>query len=131
MKKCSIFNHFCSRSLRGNVDRNTKTEVKTEPHRVVPYVGTWIEINGSMTSVSTRSSRSLRGNVDRNNLNRPFIFACFHVVPYVGTWIEIALLKVVKNHVRVVPYVGTWIEITKSFTEHGLIIGSFPTWERG
>ena len=60
--------------------------------RVVPYVGTWIEI--------CRFSR-----------------CCFlpSVVPYVGTWIEIliALLDSMRV-VMVVPYVGTWIEISVS-----------------
>ena len=26
---------------------------------------------------------------------------------------------------------GAWIEINKSFTEHGIVIGSHPVWVRG
>ena len=55
------------RSLRGNVDRNPAYESTEVSARVVPYVGTWIEI--------TRST--------------PYSCCIFSVVPYVGTWIEI------------------------------------------
>ena len=62
---------------------------ETERTRVVPYVGTWIEILTSYGYVMKTVCRSLRGNVDRNA-------KIFHndrkhrwVVPYVGTWIEI------------------------------------------
>ena len=34
--------------------------------RVVPYVGTWIEINHFIKQRDLIESRSLRGNVDRN-----------------------------------------------------------------
>ena len=55
---------------------------------VVPYVGTWIEIQfGTMTG-EQMTGRSLRGNVDRNsNIGEQPILN--KVVPYVGTWIEI------------------------------------------
>ena len=33
-----------SRSLRGNVDRNSRNRRMAVRRRVVPYVGTWIEI---------------------------------------------------------------------------------------
>ena len=56
---------------------------------VVPYVGTWIEID-------TENPKS-------------WMYA---VVPYVGTWIEIARYSAFSHPARVVPYVGTWIEIS-------------------
>ena len=34
---------------------------------VVPYVGTWIEIDPSEAYTKLKSGRSLRGNVDRNH----------------------------------------------------------------
>ena len=53
------------RSLRGNVDRNNLYTSETISKTVVPYVGTWIEIE------------------------IPSVFAdLLDVVPYVGTWIE-------------------------------------------
>ena len=78
-----------SRSLRGNVDRNgfgTRKytfEAGVVPYvgtwieidvieqilaelDVVPYVGTWIEIVCQRKSSRSSSGRSLRGNVDRN-----------------------------------------------------------------
>ena len=61
-----------SRSLRGNVDRNTSTAAKAVAGKdVVPYVGTWIEM-----------------------LAHCELFHRARVVPYVGTWIEIALVRV-------------------------------------
>ena len=57
--------------------------------RVVPYVGTWIEILLE-TLLSLRMwRRSLRGNVDRNICRAWDIYNQRRVVPYVGTWIEI------------------------------------------
>ena len=59
---------FTRRSLRGNVDRNflgIDGKVRSR-HHVVPYVGTWIEMNMSQEAFGERL-----------------------VVPYVGTWIEI------------------------------------------
>ena len=55
-----------SRSLRGNVDRNGQAPEETKTHQVVPYVGTWIEMDASSNPAFCRSCRSLRGNVDRN-----------------------------------------------------------------
>ena len=55
------------RSLRGNVDRNITVYALRNRLPVVPYVGTWIEIQ--------------RGSV---------LSAGAAVVPYVGTWIEIS-----------------------------------------
>ena len=76
--------------------------------RVVPYVGTWIEI----TSKTIWSSKET-------------------VVPYVGTWIEIcSCLKSVLS-ITVVPYVGTWIEIPFPRDTYARRDTSFPTWERG
>ena len=56
----------CSRSLRGNVDRNKIIDdAACDEEAVVPYVGTWIEI------------------MYESNFNN-----AADVVPYVGTWIE-------------------------------------------
>ena len=58
-----------SRSLRGNVDRNTSwIGQKWQEFTVVPYVGTWIEMSSRMKWVHMIDGRSLRGNVDRNYL---------------------------------------------------------------
>ena len=54
------------RSLRGNVDRNWKRLRKNTDQKVVPYVGTWIEMSLIGWSGIIGRSRSLRGNVDRN-----------------------------------------------------------------
>ena len=55
------------RSLRGNVDRNIVSIIRCFIGlKVVPYVGTWIEIRTADTKDSAND-----------------------VVPYVGTWIEI------------------------------------------
>ena len=63
INKINVF----SRSLRGNVDRNFSVERgKHNVIRVVPYVGTWIEIYDSMLGDYSNVGRSLRGNVDRN-----------------------------------------------------------------
>ena len=59
------------RSLRGNVDRNIEGLNVDAVDRVVPYVGTWIEIHGHGQSAPSG-----------------------HVVPYVGTWIEITMSTV-------------------------------------
>ena len=76
--------------------------------KVVPYVGTWIEIKVSPGNTSITSSRSLRGNVDRNQSIMPVNYAK-----------------------KVVPYVGTWIEIHSSLSGFLGREPSFPTWERG
>ena len=55
------------RSLRGNVDRNTAPLFISRRARVVPYVGTWIEIQDPRYRRPGSGSRSLRGNVDRND----------------------------------------------------------------
>ena len=57
---------------------------------VVPYVGTWIEIE-----VHPRGTQLLP------------------VVPYVGTWIEMCCRKRRVWGTQVVPYVGTWIEMVR------------------
>ena len=97
---------------------------------VVPYVGTWIEISSL---------------IDWSGI--------IGVVPYVGTWIEIRLDYIGECDVEVVPYVGTWIEIApyrvvKNHVHRRSLRGnvdrndyywpvfsnigeSFPTWERG
>ena len=95
------------RSLRGNVDRNRSDTTLTTKIRVVPYVGTWIEIS----QIITKCHRKV-------------------VVPYVGTWIEMFAGGADNITVDVVPYVGTWIEMWI----HILLKAnykSFPTWERG
>ena len=62
-----MMNIYISRSLRGNVDRNLNHLGKpVHILRVVPYVGTWIEIRMMMLFDHKWASRSLRGNVDRN-----------------------------------------------------------------
>ena len=60
-----------------------------EMRSVVPYVGTWIEISSSWYVVLVSLCRSLRGNVDRNFLSMLEPEREPEVVPYVGTWIEI------------------------------------------
>ena len=78
------------RSLRGNVDRNTAYyNVNRKKGKVVPYVGTWIEILLPREGTKLDRSRSLRGNVDRNVLASLIVNEARSVVPYVGTWIEI------------------------------------------
>ena len=77
-----------SRSLRGNVDRNSRNRRMAVRRRVVPYVGTWIEMLMSVSLLMMSTGRSLRGNVDRNPSQRPGVIGAI-VVPYVGTWIEI------------------------------------------
>ena len=65
-------------------------EVLRSATPVVPYVGTWIEIQQLGLGHRLSCRRSLRGNVDRNRL--PLILRWLGgilVVPYVGTWIEI------------------------------------------
>ena len=62
---CKVTEEY-SRSLRGNVDRNADDSVKEFLKRVVPYVGTWIEMYTSETINNIWKRRSLRGNVDRN-----------------------------------------------------------------
>ena len=58
-----------SRSLRGNVDRNTTEGGMADLiGKVVPYVGTWIEIETTVEDDPRVWGRSLRGNVDRNLL---------------------------------------------------------------
>ena len=57
-------------------------------HKVVPLVGTWIEI---LTARPTEQ------------------YPC--VVPLVGTWIEIISGRN-RSFFKVVPLVGTWIEIS-------------------
>ena len=77
---------------------------------VVPYVGTWIEISYVDVKIISWMRRSLRGNVDRN-VNECIASDYVHVVPYVGTWIEMFMtLRGLKDG-KVVPYVGTWIEM--------------------
>ena len=58
--------HRDRRSLRGNVDRNIKQRDLIEIQSVVPYVGTWIEIDAGSLLIVHGNRRSLRGNVDRN-----------------------------------------------------------------
>ena len=100
---------------------------------VVPYVGTWIEIQDTKAALQTGQGRSLRGNVDRNivcmdnteteerrslrgNVDRNGHYETVQfetsVVPYVGTWIEILKDQQITIIDAVVPYVGTWIEIS-------------------
>ena len=74
---------------------------------VVPYVGTWIEID---------------------LMCRYFVKP--RVVPYVGTWIEIWINAFCFARSMVVPYVGTWIEI-HLIRYRCIGVRSFPTWERG
>ena len=66
MIACSTVIPLSGRSLRGNVDRNLAGRAAATVARVVPYVGTWIEIR--------------RGKIVESESR---------VVPYVGTWIEI------------------------------------------
>ena len=82
-----------SRSLRGNVDRNDCVGTSPQYSYVVPYVGTWIEMDKwAAEKVKASEGRSLRGNVDRNPL--PVLYVTqTSVVPYVGTWIEISGIR--------------------------------------
>ena len=98
-----------SRSLRGNVDRNSS-------QRIYDDAGL---------------CRSLRGNVDRNTRTGLHRGSVTIVVPYVGTWIEMRMSTDPPRRSRVVPYVGTWIEIYSSVRWYSSAILSFPTWERG
>ena len=77
--------------------------------RVVPYVGTWIEMRTEDGHIIASRCRSLRGNVDRNIFRKTSMLQMWCVVPYVGTWIEMLA--------------GTVTALRSS--------GSFPTWERG
>ena len=62
-------------------------------HQVVPYVGTWIEIDlNVLQSYGFPARRSLRGNVDRNLKKGRAKARPTFVVPYVGTWIEMGSL---------------------------------------
>ena len=91
------------------IEIGVKVRHQRTPH-VVPYVGTWIEINAMKKNFIGSNCRSLRGNVDRNtigfckhfrwrgrslrgNVDRNIMstdgFPSKAVVPYVGTWIEI------------------------------------------
>ena len=90
------------------MDRNILSYAQDDSFtRVVPYVGTWIEIG----------TYFVQGFVDG-------------VVPYVGTWIEILVLCPLLRKAQVVPYVGTWIEISMRSISCPVSV-SFPTWERG
>ena len=75
--------------------------------RVVPLVGTWIEI---------------AVDVDNPNLTA--------VVPLVGTWIEIRKHPKTPVWTFVVPLVGTWIEICGSCPKKRCNKSS-PSWGRG
>ena len=75
---------------------------------VVPYVGTWIEIDYGIRMQ----------------------MLVLHVVPYVGTWIEMRSSFFQGHTHPVVPYVGTWIEIDGEHKWEEMPL-SFPTWERG
>ena len=77
-------------------------------HIVVPYVGTWIEIDPTLLLAVLAS-----------------------VVPYVGTWIEMPAIANALEVDVVVPYVGTWIEIVHYSPSSNVNVPSFPTWERG
>ena len=79
---------WARRSLRGNVDRNTSIVRLRSARRVVPYVGTWIEILDPGENLGEKA-----------------------VVPYVGTWIEMQSIPETNWALTVVPYVGTWIEM--------------------
>ena len=107
MRKLGLI--IACRSLRGNVDRNLSNQKKHTDTRVVPYVGTWIEIRTEPSESLPGRGRSLRGNVDRNSLCLVVAITHIAVVPYVGTWIEIFIMSYAKDD---------------AFT-------SFPTWERG
>ena len=76
---------------------------------VVPYVGTWIEIQDVNWMMIISGS----------------------VVPYVGTWIEMQIGEDGKPTQIVVPYVGTWIEMQRMKRWFLFVSRSFPTWERG
>ena len=58
------------------------------PIHVVPLVGTWIEIVKILVEMTIRTRRSPCGNVDWNGSVYPHILNGL-VVPLVGTWIEI------------------------------------------
>ena len=97
---------------------------------VVPYVGTWIEIEWSRLRNEMERSRSLRGNVDRNIDSATTMTKIGSVVPYVGTWIEIPAPCLSAVIIIVVPYVGTWIEIFNSSKAFliSLVVPYVGTW---
>ena len=76
--------------------------------RVVPYVGTWIEIWMTCFRCLWKSSRSLRGNVDRN---APF--------SYVRVELQSRSLRGIVDRNTLFSPIST-----------NLLL-SFPTWERG
>mgnify|MGYP006954138204 CR=1 FL=1 len=119
-----------SRSLRGNVDRNLRCRSRFPDARpVVPYVGTWIEIDIRLKQNIRKYGRSLRGNVDRNAaLMAPPPY--FPVVPYVGTWIEMLWIQAPWPFPQVVPYVGTWIEmpISAEVVRSFVVVPYVGTW---
>ena len=72
------------RSLRGNVDRNIRSFGTQEfADKVVPYVGTWIEMEPDPDEPCDATGRSLRGNVDRNMILR---FQHTTISPSFPTW---------------------------------------------
>ena len=76
--------------------------------RVVPYVGTWIEIRALTHFSIFRNRRSLRGNVDRN---------IAHLIRYRNAKRRSLRGNVDRNKTRVeIEYI---------------VDQSFPTWERG
>ena len=118
--------------------------------RVVPLVGTWIEILTSSLSSFVISSFplwerglklkpcfQLRKAVGSFPLwERGLKFVGFDtrriraaVVPLVGTWIEISKNCLIAALHSVVPLAGTWIEIC-SWQSHCSPGSSIPTWER-
>ena len=78
------------------------------PSRVVPYVGTWIEI---------RTSGEMRST--------------YEVVPYVGTWIEIFAYRANQDVKTRRSLRGNVDRNNMTEAEKDRNWQSFPTWERG
>ena len=67
---------------------NWRVHARYRAGRVVPHVGTWIEIDPVISHLRRCT-----------------------VVPHVGTWIEMWRGDHIMRRADVVPHVGTWIEI--------------------
>ena len=92
----------------------TQNRHQSEPVRVTPYAGVWIEIGEGDTTNTVNSSLptrecGLKSTIFKNCRN------VTKVTPYAGVWIEIHFAIAYVSAITVTPYAGVWIEIRETF----------------
>ena len=129
-KNCSWL-QSSGRSLIGNVDWNRCFRERFQAHRVVPLLGTWIEIRRTARHTAARwqSFPYWERGLKWDKLVKRW--SSTTVVPLLGTWIEIDMIAVLLFFLSCRSLIGNVDWNSQDLSQSCWFPSSFPYWERG